>query len=146
MYHIAAVSLSSLHFIAAYARAMSDLRRATAHFDSGQYAAALPFLQAALCRSEQQLGGASSAETARIVAVIGECHFALCCYRTAVTHYRRAAAIGNYSFVDCLRASCNAANALRNLKDYVEVENQINVSLSVIDTETVAATTAPSLL
>ena len=49
---------------------MSDLRRALALYCSGQYAAALPLLHAALCRSEQILGGSTSAETAEILLLL----------------------------------------------------------------------------
>ena len=121
---------------------MSDHRRAIALLGSKQFAAALPLFQAALRRSEQQPGGSSSAQTADILQKIGLCYAGMNDLRDAVEHYRRAAAICNCDFEDRIRVSLNAANALRFVEDYAEAEKDIRFSLSMIDTERLAGTTA----
>ena len=125
---------------------MSDLRRALALYGSKQYAAALPLLHAALLRSEQTPGGPSSAETADILFRIGFCYDSQSDNLAAWTHYRRAAAICNYTFKNRIGASLNAVNALRTGNAYTEAEKQINITISMIDTEAAAGTTAPAVL
>ena len=83
---------------------MSDLRRANALFDSKQFAAALPLLQAALRRIEQEPDGSATAEAADVVFKIGYCCDMLNDFPTAAEHFRRAAAITNYNFENRERA------------------------------------------
>ena len=125
---------------------MSDLRRALALFNSKQYAAALPQLQAALLQSEQKPGGPTSAATAGILFNIGYCCQQQSDYRIAAEYYRRAAAISNYGVEHRFLASLNAAKAFLRVSVYAEAENQLNSSLSMIDAESAAGTTAPTLL
>ena len=124
---------------------MSDLRRAVALFNSEQYAAALPLFKAALRQSEQQPGG-PSAQTAGILYRIGCCCFAQSEFRAAAEYCRHAVSISNLAFEERLQASLMAAHALRNMNDFAEVESQIKASLSIIDTERLAGTTAPAVL
>ena len=125
---------------------MSDIRRALALLDSKQYTAALPLLQTALHLSELKPDGPSSAETAEILVKIGECSWERRDFRAAAEHYRRAAAISNYSFEKRIRASLDAAKSHYSMGDFTEAEQQVNTSLSIIDAEAVARTAAPAML
>ena len=125
---------------------MSDLRRATVLMGGNQHAAALPLLQAALRRSEQKPGGPSSAETADVLCKIGGCYSALTDYPAAGEFYRRAAAISTYGFKARAFASLNAAYNFGCASNHTEAEKQINTSLSMIDIESAAGTTAPAVL
>ena len=124
---------------------MSDLRRADMLYESEKYAVALPLFQAALRRSEQQPGGAS-APTPHILFRLGYCYTMQSEYRVAVRYLLRAAAISNCSFEVRVRASLNAAGAFFNLNENAEADNHIHHSFSMIEAESIAGTTAPTLL
>ena len=125
---------------------MSGLRRAAALYDSEQYAAALPLLQAAQRLSEQKPGGRSSPETATIFHFIGGCYNAMSDFRAAAEHYRRAAAITSSPFMDRIKSSLNAAKSFSNSDNFAEAETQNNVSLAMLAAESAAGTTAPASL
>ena len=126
--------------------AVNDFRRAITLMDNHQHAAALLLLKASLRQSEQKPGGASSAETADILGLIGGCYAAQNNCRAAAEHLRRAATVSNYAFISRIRASLAAAASFSSADDYAEVEKQTVSSLSLLDVEAATGATAPVLM
>ena len=125
---------------------MSDLRRALALIASKQHAATLPHSPSRSATKRAEAGRALIRGDGRVLDNIDHYYFALYDWLAASDYYRRAATISDYGFEGRSVASLYAARAFGCLHNSTELEMQLTLALSMLETESASGITAHAVL